>query len=155
MPELQRPYLKCPTCGEMTALPYPNPEGKPSVHTEWPSATWKRNFLRLECDHACVYTKSNIHLRSVLQPGQSPLPHAPHVVCVQLPCANEACEARLKIHITVADWQPNQTASRHSVLMLVDAIQPSEFSADVQCSNGHPVGARGQPSVVPDPSWWN
>ncbi len=69
MPELQRPYLKCPTCGEMTALPYPNPEGKPSVHTEWPSATWKRNFLRLECDHACVYTKSNIHLRSVLPAG--------------------------------------------------------------------------------------
>lgn len=154
MAGVQRPFLECPVCKGQTALPYPNLEGTPTAHTDWPSATWKKNFLRLECGHVFVGTALCIHWRGVPLLGQNPLPSDPDVGIVPLPCASERCPELLRIHISVAGWRRGQGLDRGTILRIVDVIQMADFPPEVQCPNGYPVGQERPRPIDSDPLWW-
>ena len=155
MSDQLHPFLRCQKCGEPIPLPRSTPEGKPISQTGWPSDTWQRIFVCLECKSACVYTRQNVHWHQVPNLGQDQLSkhrfhedeEPPFVACAELPCATTDCEARLRVHISVDAWPSNVPLS---------PIWATAHFYDVYCARLHEARYQSglRASVILAPNWW-
>jgi len=129
-----------PQCGWTIPLPSPTHPDTSRHQPWWPMDGQPRNFQCLRCMHVFEYKSYVVHPVSAGYTDQDRVRRCNNVVCVEVPCGESGCAARLQIRILMV--------SGKDMYEEVLAVLPQAILHDTLCQYGHHLNGPLQPGSI-------